>query len=192
MIRTVYTLFVSLMFIILQACSGNLETKVMVYEQAHNMHYTERVMSLYSDDITFEIVGAWKKTGKEEVKGVAEWDAATNSHMIISDIVAKGDKATFKLKEGNDWFRNIGIEFMYYDCIMVFKNGLINELKAETSEESIIAFQEAWPPLYKWLLQEKGSELLLLMNDGEFIYNSENAKMWLIILKEYQEISSVK
>ena len=70
---------------------------------------------LYTDDITFEITGSWRRTGKAEVRGIAEWDLVTNSQMIISGIVAGRDTVTFRLKEGNDWFRLIGIEFMYYE-----------------------------------------------------------------------------
>ena len=106
-------------------------------------------MSLYANDITFEVVGIWIKTGKEQVREIAEWDSATNIQMIISDIVISNDTATFRLNEGNDWFRSIGIEYMYYEpCIIVFENGLIKEIKAEVTEESRKSFNEVWPSVY--------------------------------------------
>ena len=191
--KTVLKQYVSSILIILlntiiTGCSLTLEDRVKIYEQTHNKHDIEKMISLYSDDIRFEIVGTWIKTGKDQVRELAEWDAATNSHMIISDIKVSNDTVTFKLKEGNDWFRHIGIEFMYYDpCIIVFSNGLIKELKAEVNNESMKAFQEVWPSIYQWLSEEKKEELTELISEGEFVYNSENAKKWLIILNEWRD-----
>jgi hypothetical protein len=171
-------------------CSTNLEDKVKSYELAHNSHDVDEVMSLYTDDITFEVVGIWIKTGKEQVRGIAEWDLATNSNMIISDIEITEDTATFKLKEGNDWFRLIGIEYMYYEpCRIVFEDGLIKEIKAEATEDSRKAFNEVWPTFYEWLYKEKNEELSKLITaKGEFIYNFKNATMWLSLLKEWKEL----
>ena len=186
--RHVYVLFILLSVGNILSCSPTLENRVKTYEQAHNKHDIEKVMSLYTTDITFEIVGTWKKAGKEQVSELAEWDAATNSHMVISDIKVIKDTVTFKLKEANDWFRLAGIEFMYYEpCTMVFFDGLIKELKAEVTQESILAFQEVWPSIYQWISEERNEELSKLISEGEFVYNSENAKKWLSLLNEWRE-----
>ncbi|MDB4582192.1 nuclear transport factor 2 family protein [Draconibacterium sp.] len=186
--RHVYILLILLLDVIILGCSPALESRVKTYEQAHNEHDIEEVMSLYANDITFEIVGTWKKTGKEQVSGLAEWDAATNSQMIISDIRVSNDTVTFKLKEGNDWFRLAGIEFMYYEpCTMVFKNGLIKEIRAEVTQESMLAFNEVWPSIYQWISKERNEELSGLIFEGQFVYNSENAKKWLSLLHEWRK-----
>ncbi len=186
--RHVYCLLILFLDVIVLGCSPTLENRVKTYEQAHNKHDIEKVMSLYTTDITFEIVGTWKKAGKEQVSELAEWDAATNSHMVISDIKVIKDTVTFKLKEANDWFRLAGIEFMYYEpCTMVFFDGLIKELKAEVTQESILAFQEVWPSIYQWISEERNEELSKLISEGEFVYNSENAKKWLSLLNEWRE-----
>lgn len=179
-----------LMSVIIQSCSTPTPgDQVKTYELAHNHHDIEKVMSLYDDDITFEITGAWKRTGKEQVRGLAEWDSVTNSHMIISNIEVNEDTVTFSLKEGNDWFRLAGIGLMFYEpCRMVFSDGMIKELKAETTRESIVAFQEAWPPVYQWLAEARSEELSGLMSQGEFIYNAENAEKWISLLKEYDRL----
>lgn len=184
----VYFFLILLLYVNILGCSPTLENRVKTYEQAHNRHDIEKVMSLYTNDITFEITGTWMKAGKKQVQELAEWDAATNSHMIISNIEVNKDTATFKLKEGNDWFRLAGIEFMYYEsCRMVFHDGLIKELKAEVTQESMMAFQEVWPSIYQWISEVRNEELSKLMSEGEFVYNSENAKKWLSLLKEWQE-----
>lgn len=186
-----YLFYMVLMAVIFQSCSTpTLEDQVKTYELAHNHHDIEKVMTLYADDITFEIVGAWMRTGKEQVRGLTEWDSVTNSHMIISNIEVNEDTVTFNLKEANDWFRLAGIELMFYEpCRMVFSDGLIKELKAETTRESIVAFQEAWPPVYQWIAEARSEELSRLMFQGEFIYNAENAEKWISLLKEYNQVS---
>ena len=187
--RLVHTNILLLWFIfILFGCIPKLEIQVKTYEQAHNGHDVEKVMSLYTNDISFEIVGAWMKSGKEQVRELAEWDAVTNSHMIISDMEVHADTVIFMLKEGNDWFRLAGIEFMYYEpCRMVFYNGMIKEIKAEVSEESVKAFQEVWPSIFQWLSEERNEELSELMPEGEFVYSAENARKWLSLLSEWRE-----
>lgn len=185
--QLIQILLIILLNVILLSCSPTLENRVKTYEQAHNNHDIEKVMSLYSSDIRFEIVGTWIKVGKEQVRDIAEWDAATNSHMIITDIKVNEDTVTFKLKEGNDWFRLAGIEFMYYEpCKMVFEDGLMKEFTAEATQESIMAFQEIWPSIYQWISEERNEELSELISEGEFVYNFENAKKWLSLLKEWR------
>ncbi len=113
--------------------------------------------------------------------------------MTISDIKVIEDTVTFKLKEGNDWFRLAGIEFMYYEpCKMIFQDGLIKEIKAEGTQESIMAFKEVWPSIYQWMSEERNEELSELISEGEFVYNSENAQKWLSLLKEWQEKANDK
>jgi len=170
-------------------CSPTLEERVVSYQQAHNDHDIDKVMSMYADDITFEVVGMFTKTGQDQVRGIAEWDLATNSKMIISDIQITGNTATFKLKEGNDWFRLVGVEYMYYNpCSMVFKDGLIKEFSAQVTDKSKDAFVKTWPPVYNWLMEDKKEELSKLTTaEGAFIYNLENAKIWLSLLEEWND-----
>ena len=185
---SVYILSVSWLFFLIPGCSPTLEDKLRSYEQAHNNHDIEKIISMYSNDARFEIVGSWIRSGKEEILGLAEWDSVTNSRMIITDIKTIGDTVTFKLQEGNDWFRLAGIEYMYYEpCRIVFRNGLITELKAETTAESLGLFMEIWPGVFKWLSAEKGDELSALISGGEFVYNRENAEKWLTLLREWKE-----
>lgn len=177
-----------LWIVLILGCSPNLEDQVKTYEQVHNRHDIEKVMSLYTKDITFEIVGTWTKVGIEQVRKLAEWDAATNSHMIISDIEIHRDTVTFKLKEGNDWWRLAGIEDLYYEpCRMVFQGGKINQLKAEVTQESMKAFQEVWPAIVQWASKERSEALSELMPEGEFVYSAESAKRWLALLREWRE-----
>ena len=107
--------------------------------------------------------------------------------MFISNIISQGDTAFFKLKEGNDWFRLIGVEYEYYDpCWLVIKNDKISELHAEITEDSRSEFNQSWPSVLQWLLAERQTELSDLLDGNEFIYNSQTAQKWLTLLKEWQ------
>jgi hypothetical protein len=172
-------------------CGSGLEKQVRQYEQAHNNHDIETVMSLYTGDIRFEITGSWFRTGKEQVRGLAEWDSVTHSHMAISQIVVHEDTVHFKLREGNDWFRLAGIENMFYDpCIMVFSGGKIKEIRAEVARESILEFQQVWPSIFRWLSENRPDEMRDLIPEGEFVYNASSARQWLSLLQEWREQSA--
>ncbi|MFQ5884807.1 MAG: hypothetical protein ACE5IO_06875, partial [Thermoplasmata archaeon] len=73
------------------------------YERTHNGHNVEMALSLYSEDVRFEVVGMVVKVGKAQMRDIEEWDVETNSHMTISGIEVKGNTASYKLAEGNDW-----------------------------------------------------------------------------------------
>ena len=180
-----FQLGLSVMFL---SCSTNLEDRVKAYEEAHNKHDIDKVMSFYTDDIRFEIVGTWSKVGREQVRQLAEWDAATNSHMEISDIKVSADTVTFRLDEGNDWFRLLGVEVLNYEpCMMIFQDGMLKYLKAELSDVSMIPVQEAWQLMFQWASEERSKELSELMPGGEFMYSADYARRWLSLLSEWRD-----
>ena len=158
------------------------------YEQIHNSHDVEMALSLYSEDVRFEVVGMFVKVGKDQVRDIEEWDVETNSHMTISDIEVKGTTASYRLAEGNDWFRLAGIELMHYEpCKIVFHEGLITEIKCEPTDESKRAMREVWNPIMEWVSRERSDELAGLMPDGKFVYGAKSARKWMNLLKEWRD-----
>ncbi len=161
------------------------------YERVHNSHDVEMALSLYSEDIRFEVVGMFVKVGKDQVREIEEWDVETNSHMTISDIEVQGNSAGYRLTEGNDWFRLAGIEKMYYDpCRISFQEELIQEIKCEPTNESRRAMGEVWQPIMEWASRERSEELAVLMPDGKFVYGTQSAKKWIALLKDWQNAQS--
>ncbi len=180
------SLLVLLMFIFL-SCAPKLDERVKTYEQAYNSHDVEKIMSFYADDIKFEVVGFFVKEGKEEVRSLTEYDATVNIHMSISNIKINGDTATFTLIESNDWFRLAGVEELVYEPNrIVFRNGLITEIRAEITPESAKAASKAWQTMMQWASKEHSEALAELMPGGKFIYTAETAKKWLELLKEWR------
>jgi len=173
--------------LLVSSCAPDLAERVKAYEATYNAHDVEKLMSFYSDDIRFEIVGAWVKKGKTAVRELAEWDKATNMHMTISDIRVSGDSATFKLVETNDWWKLAGIgDVCYKPSVMIFHNGLISELRATMTQESLDAYAKAWPSIISWAKEHRKDELEELLPGGVFIYSAEAAKKWIDLLREWR------
>ena len=170
------------------SCSPDLMDLIKAYEKAYNNHDLEGLMSLYTEEVRFEVIGSFVKYGKEEVRKLTEYDFAVNVHMDISDIRIDWDTVIFRLTESNDWFRLAGVdELVYEPNKVVFKDGLIKEIKSEITKDSAIALGKAWNDLMGWATKEKTKELSDLMPEGEFIYNKNTAKKWLELLKEWSK-----
>ncbi len=179
-------LFVICTFIVL-SCGINLEERVRVYEQTYNSHDFDGIMSFYADDAEFNVVGAFNKTGVEQIRSITEWDTTVKVHMSISDIEVRGDTVTFKLVESNEWWRLAGIdEVTYFPCTMTFSDGLIKSIKAEATKESLAAINKVLPGIFDWVSKERSEEYAEVMPGGEFIYTAESAKKWLELLEDWR------
>ncbi|UCF70704.1 MAG: nuclear transport factor 2 family protein [candidate division WOR-3 bacterium] len=179
------------MCIFLMSCSSDLSERVLEYAATYNAHDNEKLMSLYADDITFEIVGVWVKYGKRAVRELAEWDKATNMHMTVSNIRVSGDTVTFKLLETNDWWKLAGMGEVQYDpCVMVFRDGLISEMRAAMTQASVDAYARVWPSIINWAKKHRSEALRELLPDGHFIYGGEQARKWLALLHQWRSTHS--
>lgn len=181
-------LFLVLMLcVLLASCAFDLIERVKAYESTYNAHDIEKLMAFYTDDIKFEIVGVWVKQGKEAVRELAEWDKATNLHMSISDISVSGDTVTFKLVEANDWWKLAGMGEAHYEpTVIVFRNGLISDIRATMTQDGLDAFARIWPLIISWARQHRADELKELLPGGEFVYGTDAARKWLTLLREWR------
>ena len=183
-VQVSFVLFIALL---VSSCSHDLSERVKAYEATYNAHDVEKLMSFYSDDVRFEIVGVWVKKGKAAVRELAEWDKATNMHMTISEIVVSGDSVTFKLVETNDWWKLAGMgDICYKPSVIIFRNGLISELRATMTRESLDAYAKVWPSIISWAKEHRKEELEELLPGGVFIYGAEAAKKWIVLLRAWR------
>lgn len=105
-------------------CHQNNKSIVKTYEALHNAHDIEKTMLLYHDDIQFELTGTWIKSGKSEIRALAEWDSALNSVLKFEAIDVKGDSVFCRVIEKNDWFKAVGIEQIIHDTtIFILEKG---------------------------------------------------------------------
>jgi len=160
---------------------------VKAYQNAYNSHDLERLVSLFAEDATFEVVGQFVFKGKEDIRRVAEHDFALNIHISIGGPSIKGDTIFCGLIETNDWLKTAGIVEARYTGWFVFEGGLIKLIEGKATPETDTAFSQVLNPLMEWASQERPEQLAQMMPEGKFVYNAENAKKSLALLRQWQE-----
>lgn len=174
-------------FIVL-SCAPDLSEHIKAYVATYNTHDVDKIMSFYTDDIRFENVGVWVKTGKQEVQKITEWDAATHIVMKISNVTVQGDTVTFSLLETNDWLKLAGIgEALYEPSRIVFRDGKIAVIQARLSEESLNRWMPIWNAILAWAQENSKEKLAEVMPDGKFVFGADYAHKWLELLKDWRE-----
>lgn len=170
------------------SCSPKLEDRFEAYVEAHNSQNVGKVMSFYAEDARFEFVESWVREGKEEIRKQEEFDAALNSQLAFTDLELSGDTLTCKVTEQSDYYKLAGIDEVYYKYYtIIFRDGLIKEIKVELTEKSVKAINEVFRSLIEWAQKERSQELAELMSEGEVVYSAESAKKWLALLREWRE-----
>jgi hypothetical protein len=172
--------------VILIGCNQNNISVVESYEKLHNSHDIEGAMSLYHDEIEFELAGTWIKSGKAEIRELEEWDRALNSDLEIESIKVKGDSIFCKVIERNDWFKAVGIEKIIHDpTIFIVRNKRIKKIIAIPSGEIGKEIGAKLNSIYTWSNNTNDNTISELIINGEFIYSAESAKKWLILLDNW-------
>jgi len=170
------------------SCSKNNLRLVKTLEDLHNSHDIDGVMSLYHDSITFELVGIWVKSGKEEIRELEEWDSALNSNLKFQTFEIKGDSVFCKVIEKNDWFKAVGIEKIIHDpTVFIIEKGSIKKIIAYPSEKIGKEIGAIIGSIYAWSNKTGDSTIFELIKDEEFIYSEDTAKKWLELLNKWNK-----
>ncbi len=176
-----------LSLIVIISCSPKPENRFKAYVEAHNSHDIERIMSFYAEDARFEFVESWVREGKEEIRKQEEFDAALNSQLAFTDLKVEGDTVTGTVTEKSDYYKLSGIDEVSYEYYaIIFKDGLIKEIKTELTIGSVIEINQVFQELLNWVRKEKEKELEDLILEGEVVYSAESAKKWLALLREWR------
>jgi ketosteroid isomerase-like protein len=61
----------------------NLIDLVESFQERVNQHNIEKIMAMFTEDATFEIVGFSKFAGKQRVKNIFEYDIGVNTNLAI-------------------------------------------------------------------------------------------------------------
>ena len=177
------------LFILMFSCAKqDLGVLVKNYEQAYNSHDLEKIMSFYADDIKFEVVDVVELSGKVEVKGLIEFEITLNNQLMFENIKVRGDSAICDLTENNDWLKAMDIEAAHYSpTIFIFKDGLIQQIKATEIPETMDAKSSAVKAIMEWASENKPEKLKEMMPEGKFVYNATNAKEIIDLIDEWKE-----
>jgi hypothetical protein len=179
----------SCMTILAGSCSPSLTSQIRAMERAHNLHQLDKELSFYADDARFE-TNDWTVQGKDELRKLFTVDVLLNNSLAFSDISIVGNSVVCKVEEKNDMWRALGVEAVYGRCEIVFKNGLIQEIRDPNS-----ALSESEAELYKadeafsaWADKNRPEEVARLLGGKPFKgLTPENALDWLKLAREWKK-----
>jgi len=169
------------------ACGQKPADVITAYQEAVNAGDIDRVMSLYADEARFQVPGLFDLQGPEALRGLAQYDRVLNTVLEFSRMEIRGDTVYCQAKETNDWIETADIGEFYYEGVIVVRRGRIETIEASFTPETDRAFRRVMMPLMEWARTERPEELAELMPQGEFLYNAENAKKNLSLLREFKQ-----
>ena len=169
---------------------GNIDTLinlVKTFQEKVNQHNVEEIISMFTDDAEFEIVGLSKFSGKQHVKIIFEYDVAVNTNLQFVNCKSEGDRVHCQILERNDRLDAIGIsEAKYNSCIFTFRNGLIQSFAAEIAPDFIEYNSKILQKFIPWLKENFPDEhARMFSSEGRFIYNYKNGKDVVPLLRKW-------
>ncbi len=188
-----YSLFLFIL-LVSYSCSKNKDQQVIKsYLAAHNDHNIQQELSFYDENIEFELKGVWTKSGLSEMRSLADWDVALNSNLSLKSIQSSADSLFCTIVENNDWFRAVGINDLVHDpVVFVVENEKIVKIIAYPSVETGQEVEAAVGRLFQWSQQNQDSTINKLIQNGQFIYSTEAAEMWLDLFERMKSSDSIQ
>jgi ketosteroid isomerase-like protein len=172
------------------SCSKpNLGDFVREHIEAVNTDDVEKNLTLFTDDIVFEVDANTKIFGKDQLRNLMESDAANKARLTINDIKAEGDTVIVKLTEKNESYRLLGIEEDTFTAIYKFSGRLLEKVKLEGTPEGAKLYDEKYKPFAEWASQERPEEFKKQETGG---YTAENCRLYLSLLQEWRDKTSTE
>jgi hypothetical protein len=165
-------------------------------EKAHNLHQLDKELSFYADDARFEIDDGNTVQGKDELRKLFTVDVLFNNSLAFSDISIVGNSIFCTVEEKNDMWRALGVEKVYERCEIVFKNGLIQEVRATKSaqSESAAELDKADQAFSAWADKNRPEEVAKLLGGKPFegFLTPENALGFLKLAREWKKLKRIQ
>jgi hypothetical protein len=179
-------LYFLFLLLLTTSCSPKLDEKIKAYQEAHNRGDIEKVMSFFTEDIKYDVIGQWKVTSKESLKSRVEIDVFLNSHVNFTDIKSSKNKVTCKVEEQNDLLKVSGIDTIYYEFReFIFEDGLIKEAKTQLTQEGVDALRNIQRAFGEWAAENRKEEVAELKSVR--IVNKDIFAKWLALMREWRE-----
>jgi hypothetical protein len=165
------------------------EKIVKAYKDALNSHDVDSLLRFYSDDIVFNIPALMMNlSGKDDLRGVAEYDSVLKTNMEISNITVNNDTILCSIRETNDWMNTVGISSAFYpNSMFVVRGNKIVYIEADLADSSLNNFQDVFNSFLPWAKQTNSHALDSLMPEGKFQFNAKNGIIYLELLKEWRK-----
>jgi len=175
-----------LVLFLMNSCISNPVEQLALLEEAHNSHDIERCLNIYTNDAKFVLVDGWIAMGKNKLKERFEWDFAMHGSLQFTDCKVIKDTVLCKVEEHNDFFNLLGIDAVNYEYSkFIFEHGLIKEVQAKVSPQSIETIDNALSEFMLWASSERIVELDELVADGDLVFTADKAEKWMILLQTY-------
>jgi hypothetical protein len=124
------------------------------FQERVNQHDVEKIMTIFTEDATFEIVGLSKFSGKQQLKIIFEYDVGVNTNLQFINCESKGNTVHCQILERNDRLDAIGIvELEYSSCILTFKENLIQSFAAEIPPDFVEHNSKILKRFIPWLTE---------------------------------------
>lgn len=176
--------YISSLLLLTTSCAPTLMGRIKALQAAHNRSDVEKELSFFTDDVRCEF-GEYVLEGKEQLRKAVEQNAIFNSHMTFSDCKQSGNSVTCKVKERNDLLKAAGIGLTYYEFSQqVFEKGLIKEVRAKPTEESVRDLREFQEGFGRWAADNQAQKWIELDAEG---ITKENVDKWLALVREWRE-----
>ena len=166
--------------------SLNPKDRLKAFENTYNDHAVEEIVSFYAEDIVHEVPGQFVLKGKEEMRGLAEYDKVLNMQLSFNKCRVTGDTVTCEFIVTDDWIKTAGVEKVDYSAQFVFSKGLIVKWIAEPTAETAHALGQVFGSFVKWESENRPQQLKAMVPEGRFIYNAQNARKSLALLIEWK------
>ena len=168
---------------------GNLIDLVESFQERVNQHDVDKIMTMFTEDATFEIVELSKFAGKQQVNIIFEYDVGVNTNVQFINCKSEGNTVHCQILERNDKLDAIGIsELKFSSCIFTFKDSLIQSFAAEIPPEFIEHNSNILKKFIPWLNENHPNDYSrMFMPDGRFIYNRENGRDVVPLLRKWSE-----
>ena len=187
-IRSITVISLAICLIIGCARQPSTETIVENYRVALNSHNVDELMQVYSDDIRFEIPSMrMMLSGKDALRGIAEYDSVLNTIMTLSDIRVSGDSVLCEITETNDWMNTAGFSSAHYSqAVFVVKGGKISYIGAVISDSSAKYFRNTLQSFMPWGNDNYPDDMAEMMPEGDFIFNAKSGETIIRLLREWR------
>ncbi|HKJ33857.1 MAG TPA: nuclear transport factor 2 family protein [Balneolales bacterium] len=167
----------------------NLQNLVESFQESVNRKDVDKVLTMFTEDAEFELVGISKYSGKEQIKNQFDYDAGVNGELKFTDFRSEENTVHCQLTERNDRLAAMGInELTFPSCTFVFQDGLIQSFSAKVSPEMVQHNTEVWQKFIPWCKENHPHEYSkMFTSEGRFIYNRENGAGVVLLLRKWGE-----
>jgi hypothetical protein len=167
----------------------NLIDLVKTFQERVNQHDIEKIMTMFTEDATFEEVGFPKTTGKQQIKINFEYHAGVNTNVQFINCKSEGNTVHCQMLLRSDPLDAQGIgEVKSSSCIFTFKDNLIQSLADEWPPDVVEYNSKFWKKFIPWLTENHQDDYSrMFMPDGRFIFSLENGRDLVSLIRKWSE-----